>query len=56
MRSLDNMNKDLSERNNELEAIIHDRDLELRELQTEYERLERDIQSNVNNAIGRTLV
>ena len=32
MRTLDRMNNDLADRNQELEAIVHDRDLELRDL------------------------
>lgn len=52
MRSLDRMNLELSQRNHDLEAIINERDLRFNELQMEYDRLERDIQNNVNNAIG----
>jgi hypothetical protein len=52
MRSLDKMNLELSQRNHDLEAIINERDLRFNELQMEYDRLERDIQNNVNNAIG----
>lgn len=49
------MNLELTERNRDLESIINERDNQFNELQREYDRLERDIQNNVNNAIGQAL-
>ena len=56
MRGLDHMNRDLAGRNQELELLVSDRERALDTLRVEYERLEKDIQNNVSNAIGRTIV